>query len=225
MIKAVLFDMDGVLYDSMPNHTSSWIKVMQNHGIYMSDIDAYMNEGRTGDETIDLISKREGRIIGCEERKQMYEEKKAIFSACPQVAPFKESGELLKKVAGSGLKIMLVTGSGQPSLLDALNDDFPNIFTRDNMVTSFDVKHGKPHPEPYLTALCKGGLNASEAVVVENSPLGVEAAVAAGIYTIAVNTGPLPDETLLNAGANRLLPSIAALLHEWDKIIKELPAN
>ena len=78
------------------------------------------------------------------------------------------------------------------------------------MVTGFDVKHGKPHPEPYLMGLQKAGIQASEAVVVENAPLGVEAAHAAGIFTIAVNTGPLPDDILRQSGADVVLPDMKA---------------
>ena len=74
------------------------------------------------------------------------------------------------------------------------------------MVTAFDVKHGKPHPEPYLMGLAKAGVSASEAVVIENAPLGVQAAHAAGIYTMAVNTGPLSPKVLLDAGADIVLP-------------------
>jgi beta-phosphoglucomutase-like phosphatase (HAD superfamily) len=83
------------------------------------------------------------------------------------------------------------------------------------MVTAYDVKHGKPNPEPYLIALEKGGLKANEAVVVENAPLGVQAGVAAGIFTIAVNTGPLPDKVLLDAGANMLFSSMKELSEKW----------
>jgi beta-phosphoglucomutase-like phosphatase (HAD superfamily) len=84
------------------------------------------------------------------------------------------------------------------------------------MVTAYDVERGKPDPEPYLMALRKGGLAPDEAVVVENAPLGVQSAVAAGIYTIAVNTGPLDDRVLLDAGADLLLPSMRALAERWD---------
>lgn len=49
------------------------------------------------------------------------------------------------------------------------------------MVTAFDVKYGKPNPEPYLMALKKGGFKPNEALVIENAPLGVQAGVAAGI--------------------------------------------
>jgi hypothetical protein len=49
-LKAVLFDMDGVLYDSMKNHALSWTKVMLRHGFLMTEQEAYMHEGRTGDD-------------------------------------------------------------------------------------------------------------------------------------------------------------------------------
>jgi len=67
--------------------------------------------------------------------------------------------------------------------------------------------------------LQKGGLRAEECVVVENAPLGVRAAKAAGIFTIAVNTGPLPDEALINEGADLLLPSMQALCDVWEQLI------
>ncbi|MDR3251278.1 MAG: HAD-IA family hydrolase [Tannerella sp.] len=224
-LRAALFDMDGVLYDSMPNHTKSWTKVMKSHGFDMTDEEAYLHEGRTGDDTIDIISRREGKETGREEREKIYEEKTRAFSLCPPVSPMKGSAELLRKATRDGLFAMLVTGSGQPSLLDRLNSDFPNIFARDRMITSFDVKRGKPHPEPYLTALDKGGLKPYEAFVVENAPLGVEAARAAGLFVIAVNTGPLPDSVLLDAGADFLLPSVEKLCTGWDDIFGAFSAQ
>ena len=60
---------------------------------------------------------------------------------------------------------------------------------------------------------------ADEAVVVENAPLGVEAGHNAGIFTIAVNTGPLNGQVLLDAGADLLLPSMQALSDQWDMLI------
>jgi beta-phosphoglucomutase-like phosphatase (HAD superfamily) len=97
---------------------------------------------------------------------------------------------------------MVVTGSGQKTLLDRLNRNFPDIFKEELMVTAFDVKYGKPNPEPYLMGLAKAGVRAEEALVVENAPLGVESAHKAGIFTLAANTGPLPDKILFEAGAD-----------------------
>jgi len=218
-LRAALFDMDGVLYDSMPNHAVAWVKVMAAHGFNMTVEEAYMHEGRTGDDTIDIISRQEGKIIEHPERQRIYAEKTLAFNACPPVLPMKGALELLTKVMDCGLFAMLVTGSGQPSLLDRLNSDFPNVFVRERMITSFDVEKGKPNPEPYLKALSAGGLRCDEAVVVENAPLGVEAAKAAGLFTIAVNTGPLPDSVLLDAGADLLLPSMESLCEKWEEIM------
>ena len=58
----------------------------------------------------------------------------------------------------------------------------------DASISGSDVTHGKPHPEPYLMGLEKAGVQASEAIVVENAPLGVEAAHAAGIFTRSAST-------------------------------------
>lgn len=125
---------------------------------------------------------------------------------------------IAEKIKSEGLITMVVTGSGQLSLLERLEHNFPGMFHKELMVTAFDVKYGKPDPEPYLMALKKGGIKASEAVVVENAPLGVEAGHKAGIFTIAVNTGPLDGQILLDSGADLLLPSMQALCDTWDNL-------
>ena len=130
------------------------------------------------------------------------------------------AAEVLKEVEASGLQRLVVTGSGQHSLIDKLNHTYPGHFNREKMVTAFDVKYGKPHPEPYLMGLQKAHVKPNEAFVVENAPMGVEAAVAANIFTIAVNTGPLPDQVLLDAGADLLYPDMENLAKDWKQIIE-----
>ena len=127
--------------------------------------------------------------------------------------------EVLEAVKKRKLKRVLVTGSGQPTLYESLDTDFPGCFEKDLMVTGYDVKFGKPHPEPYLLGLEKAGIKAEEAMVVENAPLGVQSAVAAGIYTVAVNTGPLPDKVLSDAGANVVFPSMAVLSKNMETLL------
>ena len=206
-IKAVLFDMDGVLYDSMPNHAKAWSTAVTEFGLSMSPHEAYLHEGRTGHGTINILAQRHwGRNATTEEMERIYAAKSALFNTCPEPQPMPGAAQLLQSIRSLGLTIVLVTGSAQPSLLTRLAHDFPGIFSAERMVTAFDVKHGKPHPEPYLMGLEKAGVSASEAVVIENAPLGVEAAHAAGIYTIAVNTGPLSPKVLLDAGADIVLP-------------------
>ncbi|MEG1564213.1 MAG: HAD-IA family hydrolase [Bacteroides sp.] len=215
-LKAVLFDMDGVLFDSMPYHANAWHKVMQSLGLSLSCEEAYLHEGRTGEGTINFVYQRQrGREATPEEIENIYRMKSIEFNSYPEALRMPGAWELLQKMKAESLQLMVVTGSGQTSLIDRLEHNFPGMFCRELMVTAFDVKLGKPHPEPYLMALQKGGLKAEEAIVIENAPLGVQAAVAAGIYTIAVNTGPLDNRVLLDAGANALFPSMQALCNEW----------
>ena len=220
-LKAVLFDMDGVLFNSMPYHADAWHKVMERRGLHLSREEAYMHEGRTGGGTIDLLAQRDwGRRATEEEKQTIYKAKSDVFSRCPEAPRMPGAYELLKKVKADGFTPMVVTGSGQVSLIDRLNHNFPSVFRRDLMVTSFDVKYGKPNPEPYLMGLQKAGIQPWEGLVVENAPLGVQAGVSAGIFTIAVNTGPLPDKVLIDAGADLLFPSMQSLCEHWEEIRK-----
>ena len=78
------------------------------------------------------------------------------------------------------------------------------------MVTSRDVSRGKPDPEPYLLAMEKAGVLPSEAVVIENAPLGVKAGAASGAFTVAVTTGPIRESEMRAAGADMVFPSMEA---------------
>ena len=222
-LKSVLFDMDGVLFDSMPYHAEAWNKTMKAHGLNLSREEAYMHEGRTGAGTINIVCQRQlGRDATQEEIESIYLEKSIEFNKHPQAERIPGAWELLQKIKAEGIIPTVVTGSGQASLLDRIEHNFPGMFRQELMVTAFDVKYGKPNPEPYLMALEKGGLKPNEAIVIENAPLGVEAGHKAGIFTIAVNTGPLNGEILLNAGADLLFPSMQALCESWEKLVRLL---
>ncbi|WP_300725030.1 HAD-IA family hydrolase [uncultured Bacteroides sp.] len=221
-LKAVLFDMDGVLFDSMKNHATAWHEAMKRYDMHLSREEAYMHEGRTGASTINIVSIRQRQREATEEEiKEIYQTKSEIFNSLPKAERMPGAYELLKQVKACGLIPMVVTGSGQKTLLERLNRNFPDIFKAELMVTAFDVKYGKPNPEPYLMALQKGGIKANEAIVVENAPLGVRAGVAAGIFTVAVNTGPLPDHVLLDEGANYLFHSMTEFSEKWNSFYQE----
>ena len=82
--KAVLFDMDGVLYNSMPNHAVAWEESMKKFGINMTASDAYATEGARGIDTIRLFVKNQKGIdISLEEAQRMYDEKTRIFPSMP----------------------------------------------------------------------------------------------------------------------------------------------
>lgn len=220
-LRAVLFDMDGVLFNSMPNHARSWAKVCSEFGLEMSEQEAYMHEGRTGESTINILTQRYwNRNATPEEVEQIYKEKCRLFNACPEAPKMEGAQQTLEAVKAAGLTIVVVTGSGQKSLLDRLEHNYPGFFSQHLIVSSKDVQHGKPHPEPYLMGLEKADVKPWQALVVENAPLGVRAAVAADVFTIAVNTGPLPEHALLDEGANWLLPSMTALANSVNEIVK-----
>ncbi len=220
-LKAVLFDMDGVLFNSMPYHAEAWYQTMTNRGLNFSKEEAYLHEGRTGAGTINIAYQRQlGRNATEEEINSIYKEKSEAFNKNPEAERMSDALELINKIKKEKLTIMVVTGSGQSSLLDRLDANFPNTFKPELMVTAFDVKHGKPNPEPYLMALEKANVHPNEAIVIENAPLGVEAGVAAGIFTIAVNTGPLDDEILVNKGANLLFSSMKSLEEKWEELFQ-----
>lgn len=218
-LKAALFDMDGVLYDSMKYHAIAWAKSAVAFNLDFSEEDAYLHEGRTRVSTINWAYQRQfNRDATQEEVEGIYNLKEEEFNNLPKATPMHGATEVLSKVKKDNIVATVVTGSSQESLLDRLEKDFPHTFQAQYMVTAFDVKHGKPNPEPYLMALKKGSFKANEAIVVENAPLGVKSAVNAGVFTIAVNTGPLDDKVLLDEGANLLFPSMESLANEWENL-------
>ena len=224
-LKAVLFDMDGVLFDSMPYHAASWHAVMERHGLHLSREEAYLHEGRTGASTINIVYRRQyGTEAPVDLIDEIYGEKTREFSTYPEPDPMPGADRLLASVVSDGLVPVLVTGSGQRTLLQRLSLAYPGVFQPRYMVTAFDVKHGKPDPEPYLMGLRKAGVQPGEAVVVENAPIGVRAGVAAGVFTIAVNTGPLDAQVLYDAGADLLFPSMSALADAWGELRRALSA-
>ena len=222
-LRAVLFDMDGVLFDSMPYHASAWSQVMQEAGYDFGPTDVYMNEGRTGSSTITTASlAQRGTVPTQEEIDQLCKAKCDLFATYPETPRMPGALELVQQVKSCGLTPMIVTGSGTPTLLNRIQENFPSLFKPNHIITSFNVKRGKPYPDPYLLALERGGFRPDEAIVVENAPLGVQAGVAAGMFTIAVNTGPLKDEVLSEAGASLIYSSMPTLSKEWTKLHKAL---
>lgn len=218
--KAALIDMDGVLYDSMPLHAKAWKRMISELGIDCTLEEFFLYEGMTGAATIDLIFRRAyGRGVTPEEAKRLYAKKSEYFKSLGSKPLMPGADRMLHALERLGLRRILVTGSGQASLLDALSHDYPGAFAPTDRVTANDVVHGKPDPEPYLRGLQIAGVPASEAIVIENAPLGVRAGVAAGCFTIAVTTGPIPKEEFVKEKASMIfdsMPEFADFLESLD---------
>lgn len=208
-LRAALIDMDGVLYDSMKYHTLAWQKMMSEQGVECSRDEFYLYEGMTGAATISLLMARNGRpVLSDEEVKRLYAIKTEYFRQLGKKEPMPGADRMLEVLRKRGIKRVLVTGSAQSSLINALAEDYPGAFLPGMMVTALDVNNGKPHPEPYLRGLEKAGVTNARTIVIENAPLGVRAGRASGCFTVAVTTGPVPREAFVDAGANLIFPSM-----------------
>ncbi|MBO4518544.1 MAG: YggS family pyridoxal phosphate-dependent enzyme [Paludibacteraceae bacterium] len=214
-LKAVFFDQDGVLYNSMPYHAESWAWAMTKHGLPYTALETYRNEGRTSTGVIQELHQRlYGTPATPELIETIYKDKSDHFTEMtggfPGIIP--NVDKVLKFLHSQDIECWVVTGSGQRNLINALNETFDNVFK--GIISSFDVQKGKPDPEPYLKAWERSGFKKEECMVVENAPLGVRAAKAAGLFTCAVNTGILPDSDLHAEHADLVLPNMQALL-DW----------
>lgn len=207
--RAALIDMDGVLYDSMKYHTLAWQRVMAEIGIECSRDEFYLYEGMTGQATINLLYQRAfGRDCNPEEARRLYAIKSEYFKGFGAREPMPAADRMLSALREAGLRCVLVTGSAQSSLLDSLSEDYPGVFAEGDRVTALDVKNGKPNPEPYLKGLEIADVAASEAIVIENAPLGVRAGKAAGVITVAITTGPIPRIEFEKEGADVIFSSM-----------------
>ena len=225
--KAVLFDMDGVLYDSMENHAIAWHESMATFGIDMTTRDAYATEGARGIDTIrEMVRKQQGRDITLDEAQQMYELKSSIFHSLPETPVMPGILTLMQQISDYGLSIGVVTGSGQRPLIARLLDDFGQFLDPSHITTAYDVNRGKPHPDPYLKGMAKAGVKPWETFIVENAPLGVKAGTASRAFTMAVNTGPLTDQELYEAGADLLFSRMTELSDSWPTLMSDVrPLN
>lgn len=221
MIRAALIDMDGVLYDSMPRHAAAWERMCREAGLDFLPDEFYLLEGCTGAYTIDVLMQRTlGRHATPDECRDLYRRKTEIFATLPRPDVMTGAPEAMNALRAAGLTRMLVTGSGQMSVLERLTTDYPGIFDDDKRITGNDVVHGKPDPEPYLKAMERIGAAPGECIVVENAPMGVMAGHRAGAFVVAVTTGPVAPEKLREAGADLVLGSMTELAREIPAILR-----
>lgn len=209
-IRAALIDMDGTLYDSMPSHAAAWMLLMDDMGVDARPEEFYFHEGCTGAWMINHMMQRQyGREATEAEKKDFYARKSAYFAEMPPVPLMPGAQKLVSALQDMGVTTVLVTGSGQGSLFERLERDFPGAFPPERRVTSHSVARGKPAPDPFLKGLELAGVEPSQAIAVDNAPLGVRSGHTAGIPTVGVVTGPLKAGDLTQAGADIVFNSMS----------------
>lgn len=225
-LKAALIDMDGVLYDSMKNHTAAWYRMATEMGIECRRNEFYLYEGMTGAATIDILFRRAyNRRATADEAQELYARKASYFVELGEPVMMPGADRMLHTLRDSGVQRILVTGSGQASILERIDRDYPGIFVEGKKVTAHNVTHGKPHPEPYLKGMEMAGCSAGECMVIENAPLGVQAGKASGCLTVGITTGPIPREEMVAAGADIVygsMPEFADALPHLIEAIRTL---
>ncbi|MBQ7690691.1 MAG: HAD family phosphatase [Muribaculaceae bacterium] len=219
-VAAALIDCDGVLLDTMKNHTRAWLKLMQKNGIKCSRDEFYLYEGMTGTEIVKKKFKEgAGKVLTDDEARAYYGVKGRYFLELGEPGKVAGIDRVLSTLRDADVQRIVVTGSQQASVLNRIDREFPGLLSTER-VTGHDVHHGKPHPEPFLKGVAKAGVPASQCIVIENAPLGVQAAHAAGCFTIAVTTGPVSAKALTRAGADLVFPNMDALADALPEILK-----
>lgn len=212
----VLFDMDGVLFDTMPVHADSWYETAQHFRIPASRDEFYLYEGQKGYDTICHIYERAfGEKPSEETIADIYQYKTKLFTESIRVRLIPDVDKLIHYLYGRGLRIGVVTGSAQKDSIQRITEYFGQYIRPQRIVTADSVQRGKPHPDPFLKGLEMIDTGANSTVVIENAPYGVEAAARAGCFVIAVATGPIPHEVLYEKGANIVLKDMRTVLEWW----------
>ena len=214
-VKAVIFDMDGVITDTMPFHLRAWKRVYTREGISATHCEIYLREGQPGMTTVKEMFQERGIPFDRGRIKKILDAKEKLFKKIVKRRFIPGARPLIHFLKKRGFKLALVTGTARHEVTKILPKGLLEAF--DITVTGDEVKRGKPHPEPYLTALKKLGLRACDAVVIENAPFGIHSARRARLLCFALETS-LSRRYLKDA--DRVFPSFKELRKRvrFDKI-------
>ena len=207
----VIFDMDGVLVDSYHAHHASWNQMLAERGRAMSGPEFAATFGRTSREIIAALWPEDGlsedQIARLDSRKEAaFRELLARdFPAMPGAV------DLLDSLHGAGFA-MAVGSSGPPENVDLVLDRLGRSGLFDAVVHGMDVTRGKPDPQVFLLAAERMGVPPHRCAVVEDAPLGITAAKAAGMAGVGVASTGRTRESL--AAADLVVDSLGELSPE-----------
>lgn len=180
--KAILWDMDGTLADSEKLHLHTLIEVLAHHGIEAGDELHPLIFGKTGREVHALCCERFGLSTALAEW-SVFRARRYVEGA-RSLVPRPGALDVYRAAQRAGIAQAIVSNSSRMLLeanLAALDLQDPHLVS----VSANDVRAGKPDPEPYERAAWLLRLQAHEAIVVEDSPTGALAAIAAGMRVLA----------------------------------------
>ncbi len=207
MIQGVLFDLDGVIVDTLHYHYLAWKHMFQKQGGTVSEHTVLLHEGRNSREILPILMQETGVSIPVEQQSQFIEEKRAYYRSIVRVKQYPKAFEVIDELRRRGFRVALVTACALKNMQHSLNAAQQAHF--DFIITGDEVPRAKPFPDPYITAAQHLGLKPAQCLVVENGPLGIEAARNAGMYCVAIET-TLGKEYL--GSADCILQNLSELL-------------
>ncbi len=198
MIRTVIFDFDGVLVDSVECHIQAWKTVVDDLGIQVDPLQVRLNEGAPAYQIILRLAEKSGVSLSVERAKELAREKSRVFQQKNTATLFPDVVTVLDTVYEQGLRCGLVTGTTPGNLYTVLPKSILDRF--EAVVTESDTPRGKPDPDPFLEGARRLNTPNSKCMVVENAPLGIQAAKAANMMCVALMT-TLPAIYLKEADA------------------------
>lgn len=180
--KAILFDFDGVLADTMEDNFTAWKEAFKSKNIKITRDDYFQLEGMQLKNLASTIGKK--YKVDKDNYEYLVQFKNKYYLENHSFRFYSGVVELVNLLAENNIRLAIVSASNMERLEKTVSRNFLKKF--DAIVSGDDTLQGKPHPDPYLTAMKKLGIFADQCIVVENSPLGIMSAKAAGTYCIAI---------------------------------------
>ena len=186
MIKAILFDLDGVIVDSLHYHYLAWDHMFKKIGGSVTEESIYLTEGMNSFEILPLFLKQFNAELPAEHHQKFIEDKRNYFRQIAKLTYYPMAFETIVELKKRGYTTALVTACARKNMERSIDSERQKLF--DFIISGDEVTHSKPSPDPYLITQKTLGLDVSECAVVENAPLGIESAKNAGMICIAVET-------------------------------------
>ncbi|HSM24365.1 MAG TPA: HAD family phosphatase [Anaerolineaceae bacterium] len=188
MKRAILFDMDGVLLDSMGCHVQAWKQAIKTQlGINLSENYFLVNEGKNSKDIIQEVMRNYKVPADDNTWQKVSDFRDQLFLENFSPKLITGAKELVELVFGLGYQLGVATGSTRIVAEDVMDKTGIHEYFS-TLVTSEDVQFSKPHPQPYQKLLNQLDTDTTHAVVIENAPFGVQSALSAGLICLAVTT-------------------------------------